>query len=111
MRATSWLGRNRPRRSVGRLGAVPAAWPRGECVLTVDGELDLLTTPASDCRSSTGPLLWAIARACLVRPMNLAHTSGSQLYLAGLVTHAVARLLHITGLMGILDTIPSWLRP
>lgn len=94
----------------------------GMCVATVAGELDALTTPELQAcltdQLATAPphlivdlqpvrFLSAAGLSCLMHARELAHTTRSQLHLAGLVAHPVARLVRITGLLGLFDTHPA----
>ncbi len=95
----------------------------GVCVVTVDGELDMLTAPllsACVCEQlATSPkhlvldlepvrFLGSSGLTCLLQARELAFTTpGSHLHLAGLATRVLARPLKITGLLGLFDTYPT----
>lgn len=87
---------------------------RGVCVVAVDGELDALTAPLLEgCvrdQLAVGPghlilnlqrvrFLGAAGLRCLLTVRELAQHTGARLYLAGLVTRAVARPLEVTELL------------
>ena len=96
---------------------------QGVCVVTVNGELDLLTAPLLDAcvreQLAACPLhlvlnlqpvrfLSARGLTCLQQARDLTQqTPGSQLHLTGLVTRVVARPLEITGLLELFDTYPT----
>lgn len=95
----------------------------GICVVTVDGELDMLTTPLLDtCLREQ----LAVAPAHLVldlapvrffssTPLNclllvrelVGQLPGTQLHLAGVAARVVARPLQVTGLMELFDAYPT----
>lgn len=95
----------------------------GICVVTVDGELDTLTSPLLE--ACVRELLAAVPKhlildlapvrflgsaglACLLQLRELAQqTASSRLLLAGLATRVVARSLGITGLLGQFDSYPT----
>jgi anti-anti-sigma factor len=93
------------------------------CVLTVDGELDMLTVPqlracASD-QLAAGPahliidlrrlrFLGVSGLSCLLQVRELVEQHPvSQLHLAGLASRLVARPLKISGLLGFFDSYPT----
>ena len=98
----------------------PAA---GVCVVTVEGEVDILTAPLLQAcvreqitRVPTHLILdlepvrfLALAGLnCLLQARELAQqTTSVQLHLAGLVTRAAARPLEVTGLLERFDSYPS----
>lgn len=94
----------------------------GVCVVTVDGELDMVTAPLLEaCLSeqlATDPthlilnlqpvrFMASNGLNCLLHAHELAQTTGAQLHLAGLVTRAVARPLQITQLLELFNTYPT----
>ncbi len=95
----------------------------GVCVVTVNGELDLLTAPLLDAcvreQLAARPLhlvlnlepvrfLSARGLTCLQQARDLTQQApGSQLHLTGLVTRVVARPLEITGLLELFGTYPT----
>ena len=95
----------------------------GVCVVTVDGELDMLSAPLLEAcvREQLAAVpthlildlepvrfLGSSGLNCLLQARELAQqTTGVQLHLAGLVTRAVARSLEVTGLLERFDTYPS----
>lgn len=94
----------------------------GICVLAVDGEIDLATTPqlAKAVREhlAAAPthlivdlqqvqFLGCSALSCLLDARDLAHLAGSQLHLSGLCNRAVARPLELTALREQFDTHPT----
>jgi anti-sigma B factor antagonist len=96
----------------------------GVCVVTVNGELDLLTAPLLDAcvreQLAACPLhlvlnlqpvrfLSARGLTCLQQAGDLTQQiPGSQLHLTGLVTRVVARPLQITGCWSSSTPIPPW---
>lgn len=51
---------------------------------------------------------WPCSLSCLLRARELVQqTPGSQLHLAGLITPRVAHALHISGLLGLVNTYPT----
>ncbi|MBV8992384.1 MAG: STAS domain-containing protein [Pseudonocardiales bacterium] len=97
----------------------------GICVVVVDGELDMLTAPLLEehvreqLRATPTHLILDLepvrflgcsGLSCLLRARELvAQTRRSQLHLAGLTTHRIARALRISGLLGLFDTYPTLL--
>jgi anti-sigma B factor antagonist len=90
--------------------------------VAVEGEVDTLTAPAlKTCVSeqvATLPahlvldlesvrFMGAQGLSCLLEARGLVQQNESQLHLAGLVTRAVARPLHITGLLELFSTYPT----
>lgn len=95
----------------------------GVGVMTVVGELDMLTAPQLDA-AIRGQLAAVPAHvvldlqsvrflgchgvSCLLQARQLIEqTPGSQLYLAGLITRAVARPLEVTGVLELFDVYPT----
>jgi anti-sigma B factor antagonist len=92
-------------------------------IVVVDGQLDLLTAPLLEqCvheQLADAPphlildlesvrFLGSSGLSCLLRARELAEqTPGSQLHLAGLITHAVARAVQTTGLLDMFSTYPT----
>jgi len=92
-------------------------------VVTVDGELDMLTAPLLDAcirqQFAAVPthlildlqpvrFLGSSGLSCLVQARELARqTSATRLHVAGLITRTVARPLKITALMEMFDTHPT----
>jgi anti-sigma B factor antagonist len=94
----------------------------GVCVVTVDGELDMLTAPMLEAclgeQLSTAPhhLVVDLQRVsfldskglnCLLRAREATQTTTTQLHLAGLVTRAVARPLEVSQLLEVFTTYPT----
>jgi anti-sigma B factor antagonist len=94
----------------------------GVCVVTVDGELDMVTAPLLEAllreQLTADPthLIVDLQRVrfmasnglnCLINIHELAQTAGAQLHLAGLVTRAVARPLQVTQLLELFNTYPT----
>lgn len=95
----------------------------GVCVVTVDGELDILTAPLLDVclreQFAAAPrhlvldlervhFLGARGVTCLRQARKLAQqTPGSQLHLAGGVNRVVARPLQVTGVLEQFDIYPT----
>ena len=94
----------------------------GVCVVTVDGEVDMLTAPMLEAclreRLSTAPrhLVVDLQRVsfldskglnCLLRAREATQTTTTQLLLAGLVTRAVARPLEVSQLLEVFTTYPT----
>lgn len=94
----------------------------GVCVVTVGGELDMLTAPAlAAClqqQLSTNPdhlvvdlqgvsFLDSKGLHCLLQARETTHTTNTPLHLAGLVTHAVARPLQVSQLLELFTTYPT----
>ena len=94
----------------------------GVRVVTVGGELDMLTTPALQAclqqQVSTNPshLVIDLQRVsfldskglnCLLQVREATQTTNTQLHLAGLVTHAVARPLQVSQLLDLFTTYPT----
>lgn len=95
----------------------------GICVVTVDGELDMLTTPMLDTclreQLAAAPphlvlnltpvrFLSATGLNCIVLVRELVQQlPGTQLHLAGMNTRVVARPLEITGLLRLFDAYPT----
>lgn len=92
------------------------------CVVTVDGELDMVTAPLLEAclrkQLATGPthlildlqpvrFMGSSGLNCLVQAHELAQTTGVQLHLAGLVTRAVARPLEVSQLLELFNTYPT----
>jgi anti-anti-sigma factor len=91
----------------------------GVCVITVEGELDLLTTPLLDAclrqQLATEPshliidlqplrFLGSTGLNCLIEARGLTQTTRTRLHLAGLISRVVARPLRITELTALFDT-------
>lgn len=105
------------------LGLVVQQWANGICVLAVDGELDALTAPLLGAcvreQFAAQPVhlildlqavrfLGSSGLNCLLEARESAQqVPGTQLYLAGVVTRAVARPLEVTGLLERFDTYPT----
>jgi len=103
-----------------RLGLTVRHPAVGVCVVAVDGELDMLTTPLLEAcvreQLTAVPadlildlqavrFLGSNGLSCLLRVRELARqTTGVQLHLAGLVTRTVARSLEVTGLLEQFDS-------
>lgn len=113
-----------PRRDAGsELLALTVERPTGEvCVVTVGGELDMLTAPTLEAclgeQLSTAPhhLVVDLQRVsfldskglnCLLRAREATQTTTTQLHLAGLVTRAVARPLEVSQLLEVFTTYPT----
>ncbi len=95
----------------------------GVCVVTMDGELDMLTAPLLEAclrqQFAAAPahlildlealrFLGSNGLTCLLWAREFAHHStGTQLHLAGLATRVVARALQITQLQDQFDTYPT----
>jgi anti-sigma B factor antagonist len=94
----------------------------GVCVVTVGGELDMLTAPMLEAcleeQLSTAPrhLVVDLQRVsfldskglnCLLRAREAIQTTTTQLHLAGLVTRAVARPLEVSQLLEVFTTYPT----
>ncbi|MGH3786752.1 MAG: STAS domain-containing protein [Pseudonocardiaceae bacterium] len=95
----------------------------GVCVVTVDGELDMLTAPLLEAcireQLAATPthlvldlqptrFMGSSGLTCLLKARDLAsQIPGLQLHLTGLATRAVARPLQVTGLLGLFDTYPT----
>ena len=94
----------------------------GVCVVTVGGELDMLTAPMLEAclreQLSTAPrhLVVDLQRVsfldskglnCLLRAREATQTTTAQLHLAGLVTRAVARPLEVSQLLEVFTTYPT----
>lgn len=94
----------------------------GVCVVTVGGELDMLTAPALQAciqqQLSTNPshlvldlqgvsFLDSKGLNCLLQARETTHTTNTQLHLAGLVTRAVARPLQVSQLLNRFTTYPT----
>jgi len=95
----------------------------GVCVVTVEGELDLLTAPLLDvCMRqqftaapthlilNLEPVTFMGSKGlnCLLQARELAQqTPGTHLHLAGLVTRVVARPLEVTALLELFDIYPT----
>jgi anti-sigma B factor antagonist len=94
----------------------------GVCVVTVDGELDMVTAPLLEAclreQLATGPthlildlqpvaFMASNGLNCLILIHELAQSTGVQLHLAGLVTRAVARPLQVTQLLEVFNTYPT----
>lgn len=106
-----------------RLGLTVQHRVLGVCVVTVDGELDIVTAPLLEAcvreQLAAFPthlildlesvrLLGFSGLDCLLQARELAQqTTGAQLHLAGPVTGAVARSLEATGVLERFDTYPS----
>ncbi|HWR49268.1 MAG TPA: STAS domain-containing protein [Pseudonocardiaceae bacterium] len=95
----------------------------GTCVVTVDGELDMLTAPLLDTcirhQLAAVPkhlildlqpvrFLGSTGLSCLLNARELARqTTGTQLHLAGLANRLVERSLQVTELLGLFETYPT----
>ena len=94
----------------------------GVCVVTVRGELDMLTASALaaslEQQLSTNPnhlvvdlqgvsFLDSKGLHCLLQARETTHTTNTQLHLAGLVTRAVARPLQVSQLLDLFTTYPT----
>jgi anti-sigma B factor antagonist len=94
----------------------------GICVVTVQGELDLLTAPLLEQRVreqlAAAPthlildlepvrFLGSSGLNCLLRARELAGINGVQLHLTGLITGIVARTVESTGLIGVFSSYPT----
>jgi stage II sporulation protein AA (anti-sigma F factor antagonist) len=94
----------------------------GVCVITVDGELDMVTVPLLEAclceQLCTNPrhlivdlqpvcFLASHGLNCLLQAREEARTTTTQLHLAGLVTHAVARPLQVSQLLEVFNTYPT----
>jgi anti-sigma B factor antagonist len=94
----------------------------GVCVITIGGELDMLTAPALQAclqqQLSTSPshlvvdlqgvsFLDSKGLNCLLQARETTQTANTQLHLAGLVTRAVARPLQVSQLLDLFDTYPT----
>lgn len=94
----------------------------GVCVVTVDGELDMLTASALEAclreQLSTNPshlvvdlqgvsFLDSKGLNCLLQAHEATQTTNTQLHLAGLVTRTVARPLQVTQLLELFTTYPT----
>lgn len=95
----------------------------GMCVVTVDGELDMLTAPLLDTciRDQLADVpqhlildlqpvrfLGSTGLTCLLNARELAQqTTGTQLHLAGLANRIVKRPLQVTELLGLFETYPT----
>jgi anti-sigma B factor antagonist len=92
------------------------------CVVTVDGELDMLTAPMLEAclreQLSTDPrhLVVDLQRVsfldskglhCLLQTREDTQTTTTQLHLAGLITRAVARPLEVSQLLEVFTTYPT----
>ncbi|MGH3694047.1 MAG: STAS domain-containing protein [Pseudonocardiaceae bacterium] len=91
-------------------------------VVTVDGELDMITAPLLEAclrkQLATDPthlildlqpvrFMSSSGLNCLVLAHELAQTTGVQLHLAGLVTGAVTRPLEVSQLLELFNTYPT----
>ena len=95
----------------------------GVCVVTVNGELDMLTVPMLDAcvrqqlAAAPAHLILDLepVRFLASKGLNsllqaralVQQTPGTQLHLAGLVTRVVARPMKVTGLLELFDTYPT----
>ena len=94
----------------------------GVCVVTVGGELDMLTVPMLEAclgkQLSTAPrhlvvdlqlvsFLDSTGLNCLLRAREATLTTTTRLHLAGLATRAVARPLEVSQLLEVFTTYPT----
>ena len=91
------------------------------CVVTVDGELDTLTTPLLEAVYAThcappgatgrgftpGTFLSSSGLNCLLSIRDSAQTTTTQLHLAGVASRPVARALQVSQLMDRFNTYPT----
>lgn len=94
----------------------------GVCVVTVEGELDMLTAPMlarclqEQLSSDLSHLVLDLQRVsfldskglnCLVQAQQATQLTGTQLHLAGLITRAVGRPLQVSQLLELFTTYPT----